>query len=263
MASPGKRQPTLPLRVGRTTYPVTKTSLLGRLLLFQNDPSLLGQKEYVVKSDVPPPVFEEFVRIVESGAISVTRDNCQFFKALAEEFGDEELLRECNVFEAAREAVAGRTPESALAALVSRVTELEEWTVEQQRKMPQFEHKMPALEDQVRHAAQKFGEFDGVLKKQTELFEAEQAYRRGCEYFFGMNGFGVRGEELAKAQGLGLLKQAADLGHSDAQVRYGLCLIAGNGCAKDEKTGLGYLKKAADQGNELAKAELESRQRRR
>jgi TPR repeat protein len=60
-----------------------------------------------------------------------------------------------------------------------------------------------------------------------DLIEGEQAYRRGCEYLYGTNGFGLRGEGIAKTLALSLLKQSADMGNSDRQYRYGRCLLRG------------------------------------
>jgi hypothetical protein len=79
-------------------------------------------------------------------------------------------------------------------------------------------------------------------------FEGEQAYRRGCECFYGANGFGLRGEEMARTLGLSLLKQAAELGHSDGQYRYGRCLLLGEGCEKDAVSGVEYLRSQRNKG---------------
>jgi TPR repeat protein len=92
-------------------------------------------------------------------------------------------------------------------------------------------------------------------KGSLELFEGEQAYRRGCEYLYGTNGFGLRCEGIAKTLGLLFLKQSADMGHSDGQYRYGRCLGYGEGCAKDVTSGIEYLRQSAVQGNSWAEAE--------
>jgi hypothetical protein len=57
--------------------------------------------------------------------------------------------------------------------------------------------------------------------RERNVTEAEQLYRRGCEYFFGTNGYGERGEGLSRTLGLFELKKSADLGHVDAKYQIG------------------------------------------
>jgi TPR repeat protein len=73
----------------------------------------------------------------------------------------------------------------------------------------------------------------------------------------GTNGYGERGyddgcHEVSKTLGLSLLKSSADLGHSDAQYRYGKCLLSGRGCDKDEAAAVRYPKQSADSHNSYA-----------
>jgi TPR repeat protein len=69
------------------------------------------------------------------------------------------------------------------------------------------------------------GDLHDRFSRQLRLFEAEQHYRRGCEYLYGMNGYGEGGEHLSKKLGLSELQLSADCGHADAQFRYGQCLF--------------------------------------
>jgi TPR repeat protein len=62
----------------------------------------------------------------------------------------------------------------------------------------------------------------------------------------------IEGDE---ARRLSLLKQSADLGHSDGQYRYGRCLLYGECCKPDPRSGTEYLRRSAEQGNPYAEAE--------
>jgi TPR repeat protein len=93
---------------------------------------------------------------------------------------------------------------------------------------------------------------ESAILSQSREFEGERLYRRGCEYFFGTNGFGERGEELSQTLGVSQLKKSADLGHTDAQYRIGYCLIWGKGCRSDLKEGVRYLRQSVDGGNSFA-----------
>jgi hypothetical protein len=45
-------------------------------------------------------------------------------------------------------------------------------------------------------------QMEGRISEQTRVFEAEQTYRRDCEYFFGTNGYGEGGEKLSEGLGV-------------------------------------------------------------
>jgi TPR repeat protein len=83
------------------------------------------------------------------------------------------------------------------------------------------------------------------------LLATEQAYRRGCEYLFGANGF-KDGKRLSQHLGLLQLKRAADAGHADAQYEYGRCQRDGIGCEADCVRGAEYLRRSAEQGSSYA-----------
>jgi TPR repeat protein len=111
------------------------------------------------------------------------------------------------------------------------------------------------LDGEIRRISQVCRRFGLRLSAHVRRFEGERAYRRGCDYFYGVNGFGLRSEKIVKRLGLSLLKQSADLGHSDGQYRYGRCLLYGEGCQKDPRSGVDYLKRSAEQGNSWAEVE--------
>jgi TPR repeat protein len=92
--------------------------------------------------------------------------------------------------------------------------------------------------------------FDGS-EDLRDWLDAEETYRRGCEWFFGLPG-----EERAKTMGIRLLKQSAEMGHSDGQYRYGRWVLYGEkGCEKDPQSGTEYLRGSAEQGNSWGEAE--------
>jgi hypothetical protein len=45
-----------------------------------------------------------------------------------------------------------------------------------------------------------------AMQAPRDLFEGEQSDLRDCECLYGTNGFGLRGEEMEKTQGMSLLK---------------------------------------------------------
>jgi TPR repeat protein len=191
-------KPSLNLRAAEAVFSVKKTDLLERLGLFQENPSLLKAEEYEVQTRVPLSVLESFVRMVVGGPTTGSDESLLSFRLLCEEFLFKALSEECAAF-------SDRSLAKRLSALEERILFLE------------------------RKSATVTSAVQSVSGKMTFL-EAEQLYRQGCEYFYGTNGFGLN----AKALGLSLLKGSADMGHSDAQYRYGNCLLHGEGCEKDE-----------------------------
>jgi hypothetical protein len=100
---PQRRPLTLNLRLGEEIFPVKKTDLLEKLALFQKDPALLSSDDYEVKTNVPSADFEDFLRIVEGGPLSVSEATCDSFWRLSEEFGFEFLSAACTAFLASKE----------------------------------------------------------------------------------------------------------------------------------------------------------------
>jgi hypothetical protein len=133
--------------------------------------------------------------MVEGCPIEISEDTIVSFRRVSEEFDVEALGKECSAFESLHPQYSEYRLRQArtIAVLESRVSDVLQTSKVQQKK----------------------------LSNQERLFESEQMHRRGCEYLFGTNGFGIRGEYLSKTLGLSLLKSAADLGHVDAQYHYG------------------------------------------
>jgi hypothetical protein len=98
VSGPPKRSPTLNLNVGGKIFPVKKTVLLEKLGLFLDNPSLLGASEYEVQTKVSPPIFSDFVRILEGVPIEVSATNFKSFRLLSKEFDFEPLSKKCTAF---------------------------------------------------------------------------------------------------------------------------------------------------------------------
>jgi hypothetical protein len=65
--------------------------LLEKFQLFLNNPIHLRGPEYVVRTDVKPQVFSEFIKATEGEQIEITFGNIQGLSGLCSEFGFEEL----------------------------------------------------------------------------------------------------------------------------------------------------------------------------
>jgi uncharacterized coiled-coil protein SlyX len=168
---------------------------------------------------------------------------------LSEEFRFELLAEDCETF-----AALHRTrPEASIEdALSEQLCDSEERMLFLERRSAVLAETVRSLCEQMANRESEVNRLCGSLDK---LFQGEQAYRRGCECLYQTNGFGLRGEEMAKTLGLSFLKQSADLGNSDGQYLYGRCLLYGEGCAADPDLGIKYLRQSMEQGNSRAEAE--------
>jgi hypothetical protein len=223
----GASKVTLNFKSSGKLFPVKKRNLYAKLRLFQNNPSLLASDVYEVQTRVPVSIVEAFVEIIDSGEIDISEQNCESFRLLSEEFGFEALARECNAF-AARQPHCREDTE--VGALAERVNGLEEGLLEAERgsavvaqTIRMFFGRFESLENEVRRLSDVCAGFEDRISALGRTVEAEQAYRRGCEYYCGT--IGVNDEEMARMQGLLDLKRSADLGHVDGQYRYGRCLM--------------------------------------
>jgi hypothetical protein len=251
-ARPHPRQthkPILNLKASGAVFPVKKADLLDRLGIFKEGSSLLNAEEYEVQTRVPRSVLEAFVLMIEGGPIPISEATFKAFRLVSAEFQFRALSEECAAFP--------------IRSLMKRSNVLQERILCTKRKSAMIwktvrsvSRKMAFLKDEVRRLSELCRRFEGRLSDQMRVFEAERLYCRGCEYFCGTNGFGLRGQkEVTRRLGLSLLKRSADMGHSDGQYRYGWCLLHGEGCVKDEGSGVAYLKQSAEQGNSWAEAE--------
>jgi hypothetical protein len=121
-----RANPILNLRAAGKIFQVKKTVLCEKLRLFQADPSLLNSAEYEVRSRVPGPIVEAFVKIIEGGDASISEENCESFRLLSEEFGFEALMQECAAFRALHHSRCESITETVIAGLAKRVGRLEE-----------------------------------------------------------------------------------------------------------------------------------------
>jgi TPR repeat protein len=190
--------------------------------------------------------------------IEVTEANFPFLRCLSEEFRFEALLQECESFEWSHgnddsqmlsqfSILLGR-----LCGLEERHAQFERCIESEMQKVRSLSEKNEALEREVGRLSSHLSVVESEVSEQRRSFEAEQDYRRGCEYMFGTNGYGENGQELSKTLGFSHLKRSADLGHSDAQYRCGHCLLFGKGCSVNKREGARYLKLSADSHNSFA-----------
>jgi TPR repeat protein len=262
MSKRSKRSPNLNFnfKASGAIFPIKKTHLLQHLGIFQDNPSLLTSGEYEVQTAVPVPIFEAFVQIVSGAEPILSKENCDSFRLLSEEFRFEALLAKCCDFPL----------EMSGGCLAKRLSSLEERALTRERRAAKTNSLLRAiltsiefLEGEVQRLSGAFenhekiaflvrevAKLDDRVSAHDRVFEREEAYRRGCECFYGF-----RSEEVGKQLGLSLLKGAADLGHADGQCRYGRCVLYGDGCKKDVVLAVEYLRKSAEQGNSAAQAE--------
>jgi TPR repeat protein len=255
MANTQIPHPQLSLNSDGTIFAVRKTALLEKLRIFQEDTSRLNVSEYQVKTRVPSAIFGDFVKYVEGEPVQVTEANFSFLRDLSQEFGFDALSAECDLFEESQ-ASTGQTSMSSLnSALIDRLDGVEERQLLLERSVGIKMNEIQSLVREVARLSSLCKILDDRLSGQIKVFESERQYRRGCEYLFGTNGYGERGEEMSKTLGLSLLKSSADLGHSDAQYRYGKCLLFGKDCRQDLAMAVGYLKQSADSHNSYAECQ--------
>jgi hypothetical protein len=87
----------LNLKMGALLFRVQKANVVTRFGLFRTNPALLCKGEYIVQARVPPPIFDAFVNMIEGGPITVSEENCDSLRLLADEFQFDELSAECNL----------------------------------------------------------------------------------------------------------------------------------------------------------------------
>jgi TPR repeat protein len=222
----------------------------------------LNLSEYQVKTKVPSAIFRDFVKCVEDKPIQVTEANFIFLRDLSQEFGFHALSADCEAFEALQANTDENSKSSLNSVLVARLCGVEERQLSLERsvsiemnKIRSLVQRNDFLEREVSRLSMLCKDFDRRLSKQNEVFESEQCYRRGSDYFYGTNGYGEGGEEISRTLGLSLLKSSADAGHSDAQYRYGRCLLLGKSCVRDVVAAVRYLKQSADSHNSYAECQ--------
>jgi hypothetical protein len=251
--------PSINLRCKGQSVPVEIAILLERCSLFRENPRLLASPDYAVTSDVRSTAFSEFVRSLRGESDVFDQLTPSELSQLAREFGSADLLAACASFQDApatdkslferidlldeRQLLLMRQVETQNAELARLRHDLQssmELTKSIERRMTLQESQLSGVsrDDDARSAVD-------ALKV---ALEAEQHYRRGCEHFYGTNGFGVRATDISQRLGLTELRRAADSGHSDAQYVCGRILRE---CSafEDAEASTNYMKQAADNGN--------------
>jgi predicted nuclease with TOPRIM domain len=71
---------------------------MKKLQIFLANPSLLSEPEYLVRSNVDPPVFIDFVKFIKGESIEITASNFGGLSALCLEFGFKDLSSDLSSF---------------------------------------------------------------------------------------------------------------------------------------------------------------------
>jgi hypothetical protein len=243
---------------GGKKYQVKQSFLVEKLSVFRDNPSLLNSGAYLVQTAAEPEAFGVFLLFLEGGSPQIVAGMVNSLRELCVEFGFSELHHKCEGFET-QDVRAGHCVFSCEKSIYSRLLQSEERQNILERRLSNaegellyFRERNISLESEVNRLSGKLSAAESELSSQKQQFEAEQHYRRGCEYFFGTNGFGEHGQELSQILGFSELKKSADLGHTDGQYRTGKCLAWGQGCKADLREGLRYYRLSADSGNSFA-----------
>jgi TPR repeat protein len=237
--------PQIRLSCNDQTFAVDAAILLEQCTLFKKNPKLLASREYRTVTRAGRAAFVEFVKCLRGEGYLIVASTISDLERLAREFGFSALVAAC-ASSRASDDVLGR-----LAFLEAQLVALSAQVEGQQQDIFRLRCERQAADDCVSLIR---AELDGLKRGDESVaqlrrrLDAEQQYRRGCEYFYGTNGFGERGMDLSRLLGLAELRRAADGGHSDAQYVCGRILRE---CAAFEDTGAStrYMKLAADSGN--------------
>jgi TPR repeat protein len=203
-------------------------------------------------------------KAVQDKNYSVTAQNVDALALLCDEFSFDGLAGHCRAFRA-----------GPADTLESRVAFLEAALLTEQRLREELATDLAGVRrrfvGEIRDLRQAFDEFQKAtmvlvheeisripssdlgqqIAELQRRLDADMLFRRGCNYIFGEAGF-----LSMKSQVLGFteLRQAADMGHSDAQFICGQCLRDGIGCEKNPRDFVRYTQLSAEQGNSYAEA---------
>jgi hypothetical protein len=213
-----KSAPTIDLCYKGKTFPVEIAVLLEQCSLFRDSPRLLGSSEYQISSKVHTGALAEFVKCLRGDPYSLDPSTVSGLSKLSEEFGFAALSAACSSFRDDRSTLnADYCSELILrlSALEERQQSLEKQIEDCQDEIGRLRGvKQSSLERQVDAQHQELSrlreakdrdshELSDLRQSQEGLessvavlrrdFEKEVRYRRGCEYFYGTNGYGDRG----------------------------------------------------------------------
>jgi TPR repeat protein len=274
--------PSIAIACGDQSFPVPVTVLLERSYLFKEDLALLASPQYQVRSSCDALSYLEFLKAIQRQVYSLNRSTLEGLESLSNEFGVPDVQSACRSFRERMGCCRVDTTSDVCAELAWKLGAIEERQVAVEHQLAiqdlevlslsrttDFEQKNAALErlvsdhgadlDRIQAANSRLlNEFPRLLDSVSALegrlgelernLEGEQAYRRGCEYYYGTNGYGLRGEDISKKFGVIELRRAADLGHADAQYVVGRILRA-SASADGLLLAARYMKQSADQGN--------------
>jgi TPR repeat protein len=240
----------LNLNSNGTILPVQQSILLEKLTVFRENPQLLCEPEYRVRSQVPETSFCEFVQFVNGSPFKLTTENVNFHLALSEEFGFKTLFCECVTVTSNKIDNVVR-----LSVIEERLLLLERLFGASEKQVKTLSEENEVLSRRVLHLENICEEHERRFSEQIVRIENEELYRRGLEFLHGTNlPDDQRRGSISERLGFSLLRTSADRGHSDAQFQVGLCLNDGRGCVKDKEAAMPYFRQSADSGNPLSQA---------
>jgi hypothetical protein len=159
--------------------------------LFRENPGLVNESEYRVRTDALSESFSTFLRFTNRGSIKIVSVMVGPLPMLAAEFGFEDLKNECSKCESLY------FPNE---SIIGRLQSQEERQCVFERRQSTFEQEIIIHRELNLSHEQELNELLSTiyLIKQTHRIESEKKYRRGCDYFFGTNDFSENEEELSR-----------------------------------------------------------------
>jgi TPR repeat protein len=243
-------------------FPIKITHLLERCSLFKSSPKLIDSPEYRVISQVSTATFIEFRKALRGELYSLTHLTLPGLSRLSEEFGFTQLASACQAFGEHKHPAPDDSCSGVYAELILRLAFIEQSQVLLERQLEAqiaevigLHEQNSTLTEEVSRLSRCYSTIEKDVGILTVSVDNEIHYRRGCEYFYGTNGYGYRGADISKLLGISELKQAADSGHSDAQYVFGRILRDGPGLGFENSVeSTQYIKLSAIQGNSYGEA---------
>jgi TPR repeat protein len=256
--------PQIRLSCNGKAFPVKITNIFERCSFFKANPKLVDTGEYRVASEVSTQTFIEFTKALRGELYSLNQSTLPGLSRLSEEFGFAELASACRAFGEQKHVAhePSHCHSAADAELVPRLVFVEQSQVFVEHQMEaqyaelcRLRHENWILTEEISRLSRGYSTMEKHIKVLNMKVENEIHYRRGCEYFYGTNGYGYRGVDISKLLGMSELKLAADSGHSDAQYVFGRILRDGPGLGFENAVeSTQYMKLSANQGNSYGEA---------
>jgi vacuolar-type H+-ATPase subunit I/STV1 len=188
------RARTVSLILGGATYAAPKGLLINSCGLFEKTPAMMNAP-YVVKSQVPPEIFSEFVKTLsDPSVIELTAKNVGSYMELANEFEAEDLLNLCATFSDQSPTESTFSSLDGLLSAQLRISELEELVDESERQT-----EIAAMENE--RLREEEEEIIRVAATYRARINAIVATLREQVFLHVNNGAGRRTTEIARLKG--------------------------------------------------------------